>query len=81
VLTDDQAETDTLWERLTADGGTESQCGWLKDRYGVSWQICPKRLVELLNAEDAEAAGRARDAMMTMRKIDIAALEEAFAGR
>lgn len=78
VLTEDQEETDRLWSTLTADGGAESMCGWLKDRYGVSWQIVPKRLVELINHRDVEAAGRTRDAMMQMKKIDIAALEAAF---
>ena len=78
VLTDGQDETDRLWEKLTADGGTESMCGWLKDRFGVSWQIIPKRLVELINHKDVAAAARARDAMMQMKKIDIAALEAAF---
>lgn len=77
VLTEDQGETDALWAALTADGGAESMCGWLKDRYGVSWQITPKRLVELLNHDDAETASRARAAMMRMNKIDIAALERA----
>ncbi|MEM7446377.1 MAG: VOC family protein [Pseudomonadota bacterium] len=80
VLTEDQAETDALWEQLTADGGAEGMCAWLKDRYGVSWQIVPKRLVELINHPDKQAAGRAREAMMQMKKIDIAALEAAFAG-
>ncbi|MGJ8559357.1 MAG: VOC family protein [Litorimonas sp.] len=55
VLTDDQAETDELWESLTADGGEESMCGWLKDKYGVSWQVTPHRLVELTNSEDHDA--------------------------
>ena len=79
VLTEDQAETDKLWESLT-DGGEESMCGWLKDRYGVSWQITPKRMVELVNHEDQAAATRARAAMFEMKKINIAALEAAFLG-
>ncbi len=78
VLTEDQDETDTLWYALTSDGGKESMCGWLKDKFGVSWQICPKRLVELINHEDGAAASRARNAMMKMKKIDIALLEAAF---
>lgn len=78
VLTEDQAETDRLWNALTADGGSESQCGWLKDRYGVSWQVVPKALPRLLGDPDREAAGRAMQAMMKMAKIDIAALEAAF---
>ena len=79
VLTADQAETDKLWEALT-DGGEESMCGWLKDRYGISWQITPKRMVELVNHEDQTAATRAREAMFEMKKINIAALEAAFLG-
>ncbi len=80
VLTEDQEETDLLWSRLTADGGQEAMCAWLKDRFGVSWQIVPRRLIELIHHDDAAAAARARAAMMQMRKIDIAALEAAFRG-
>jgi predicted 3-demethylubiquinone-9 3-methyltransferase (glyoxalase superfamily) len=80
VMTEDQAETDRLWDALVADGGRESQCGWLKDRYGLSWQIVPRALVRLLSDPDREAAGRAMDAMLKMRKIDIAGLEAAHAG-
>lgn len=80
VRTDDQAETDRLWSSLTADGGEESQCGWLKDRFGVSWQITPKRLIELSNHPDRAAADRVRTAMLQMKKIDIATLEAAFKG-
>ncbi len=80
VPTKDQAETDRLWAALTADGGRESQCGWLVDRFGVSWQIVPEALVRMLYAEDREAAGRAQAAMMEMRKLDIGALEAAFYG-
>jgi len=78
VLTEDQAETDRLWDALTANGGEESMCGWLKDKYGVSWQITPRRLVELTNSDDHAAAERARQAMFTMKKIDIAAIEAAY---
>jgi len=78
ILTDDQAETDRLWQVLT-EGGEESQCGWLIDRYGLSWQIVPRRLPELLADPDPERAGRAMQAMMHMKKIDIATLEAAVA--
>jgi len=78
VLTKDQQETDRLWMALTSQGGQESRCGWLKDRFGVSWQIVPERLLELLTSEDRAAAGRVMDAMMKMIKIDIAALDRAY---
>ncbi|MED7928457.1 VOC family protein [Nonomuraea sp. LP-02] len=74
-----QEEVDELWARLTADGGEESQCGWLKDRWGLSWQIVPSRLPELISDPDPGRAGRAMKAMLGMRKIDIRALEEAAA--
>ena len=77
VRCDDQAEVDRLWNELTRDGGEESMCGWLKDRYGLSWQIVPDRLVELLGDPDPERASRATQAMLQMRKIDIEALEAA----
>ena len=80
VLTEDQHETDRLWAKLLEGGGKESQYGWLKDRYGLSWQIVPKALPRMLGATDMEAAGRAQEAMMTMKKIDIAKLEAAFHG-
>lgn len=80
VLTEDQTETDRLWEALTSDGGEESMCGWLKDRFGVSWQIVPKKLVQLSNHPDKAVAGRVREAMMKMKKINIAALEAAAQG-
>lgn len=78
VLTKDQAETDRLWSALLADGGKESMCGWLIDRFGISWQIVPEVLPRLFNDPDTAAASRARAAMMQMKKIDIAALETAF---
>ena len=77
VMCDDQAEVDRLWDGLTADGGQESACGWLKDKWGVSWQITPRRLMELNSDPDPARARRSMEAMMTMRKIDIAALEAA----
>ena len=76
VATDDQAETDRYWEAITGNGGTESVCGWCKDRFGLSWQITPRRLTELM-AQGGETAQRAFAAMMEMKKIDIAALERA----
>jgi predicted 3-demethylubiquinone-9 3-methyltransferase (glyoxalase superfamily)/uncharacterized protein YndB with AHSA1/START domain len=80
VLTKDQTETDRLWTALLAGGGEESMCGWLVDRYGVSWQITPEALMRMQVSEDQVAAERARQAMYKMRKIDIAALEAAFRG-
>jgi predicted 3-demethylubiquinone-9 3-methyltransferase (glyoxalase superfamily) len=78
VLTADQAETDTLWNRLSADGGEEQMCGWLRDRFGIHWQIVPEALPRLMHSGDAAAAGRVQGALMQMRKIDISALEAAF---
>jgi predicted 3-demethylubiquinone-9 3-methyltransferase (glyoxalase superfamily) len=77
VETDDQAESDRLWYGLTADGGEESVCGWLKDRYGVSWQVFPRRLTELTTSPDAKVAAAATAEMMKQKKIDIAAIEAA----
>jgi predicted 3-demethylubiquinone-9 3-methyltransferase (glyoxalase superfamily) len=74
---DDQAEVDRLWDALTADGGDPGPCGWLKDRFGVSWQIVPRRLNELTADPDPEHARRAMEAMLKMGKIDIAELERA----
>ena len=73
----DQAETDRLWAALTADGGSEIACGWLKDRWGVFWQVTPTRLMELIKDPDQDRARRAMEAMMNMVKIDIAELERA----
>ncbi|RIK23650.1 MAG: hypothetical protein DCC52_13065 [Chloroflexi bacterium] len=75
-----QQEVDALWEKLTADGGEESMCGWLKDKYGLSWQIIPTILVKLMNDSDLVKANRVMQAMLKMRKIDIKALEDAYAG-
>lgn len=80
VLTKDQAETDALWDKLLEGGGQESMCGWLEDKYGVAWQITPEILIRLICDEDQEAGRRAQQAMMQMRKIDIAAIKAAFAG-
>jgi predicted 3-demethylubiquinone-9 3-methyltransferase (glyoxalase superfamily) len=80
VHCEDQAEVDRLWSALTADGGEESMCGWLKDRYGLSWQIVPDRLSELFADPDPERAQRAMQAMLKMQKIDVAALEAAADG-
>jgi predicted 3-demethylubiquinone-9 3-methyltransferase (glyoxalase superfamily) len=80
VQTDDQEETDRLWNALIADGGEESMCGWLKDKWGVSWQITPKALLRAISTDDRAAAERAMAVMMKMRKIDIAAIEAALKG-
>jgi predicted 3-demethylubiquinone-9 3-methyltransferase (glyoxalase superfamily) len=80
VATDGQSETDRLWTALTSNGGEESQCGWLKDRYGVSWQIFPKRLIELTTSADKEVSSKAMAAMMKQMKIDIATIETAVLG-
>jgi predicted 3-demethylubiquinone-9 3-methyltransferase (glyoxalase superfamily) len=79
VATDDQAETDRYWDAIVGNGGEESACGWCKDRFGLSWQITPRRLTDLL-ARGGEPALRAFEAMTTMRRIDIAALDRAVAG-
>ena len=76
----DQAEVDHYWDALTADGGEESQCGWLKDKFGVSWQVTPTRLTELLSQSDAETASRVVQCFMTMKRLDIAEIEKAAAG-
>ncbi len=76
----DQAEVDRLWQKLTEGGGEPSVCGWLKDRYGVSWQVIPRRLTELLEAPDRDGAARVMKAMLEMTKIDVAKLEAAYAG-
>ena len=81
VMAQDQEETDRLWAALTAGGGHEGQCAWLKDRYGLSWQIVPEALPRLLSDPDREAAGRVMQAMMSMRKIEISQLEAAYRGQ
>lgn len=77
VVTENQEETDRYWNAIVDNGGTESACGWCKDRWGHSWQITPKLLLDLTTSSDRDKAKRAFDAMMTMRKIDIAALQAA----
>jgi predicted 3-demethylubiquinone-9 3-methyltransferase (glyoxalase superfamily) len=77
---DDQEEVDHYWARLTEGGGQPGPCGWLKDRYGVSWQVVPKRLLDLVGDPDQEKAARTTRAMLAMGKLDIAALEKAHAG-
>jgi predicted 3-demethylubiquinone-9 3-methyltransferase (glyoxalase superfamily) len=80
VTTENQEETDYYWDKLTADGGQESACGWLKDKFGLSWQITPRQLTDLLSSKDKQKAARVMQAMMTMKKIDIAELERAAKG-
>jgi predicted 3-demethylubiquinone-9 3-methyltransferase (glyoxalase superfamily) len=80
VLTGDQAETDRYWNAIIGHGGTESQCGWCKDRWGLSWQITPRALMEAMADPDRAAAKRAFEAMMEMKKIDIAAIQAARRG-
>jgi predicted 3-demethylubiquinone-9 3-methyltransferase (glyoxalase superfamily) len=77
----DQEEVDYYWDSLTADGGEESMCGWLKDRFGVSWQVVPRRFNELVADTDKEKAGRVMQAMLKMKKLDIAVLEKAYAAQ
>ena len=80
VMTDNQEETDRYWNAITQDGGAESACGWCKDRWGFSWQITPRRLLELTTEKDKAKAKRVFEAMMQMGKIDIAKIEAAAAG-
>lgn len=80
IATDDQAETDRLWQAIIDNGGQASACGWCKDRWGLSWQITPRALIEAINDPDPAAARRAFEAMMQMGKIDIAAIEAARRG-
>ncbi|KQZ34677.1 VOC family protein [Duganella sp. Root1480D1] len=80
IATDDQTETDRLWNAIVSNGGQESECGWCKDRWGLSWQITPRVLMEAISDPDPKAAKRAFDAMMDMKKIDIAKIEKARRG-
>ena len=77
---EDQAEVDRYWDALIADGGEPSVCGWLKDRFGVSWQVVPRVLPEMLNSADGPAAKRALEAMLQMTKLDVAKLRDAYEG-
>ena len=81
VRTEDQAETDRLWNAVVDNGGQESQCGWCKDKWGLSWQITPRQLIDIYNDPDPAATKRAMEAMFTMKKIDIAAIEAARQGK
>src|SRR5450755_2542116 len=80
VFTDTQEETDHYWNAIVKGGGQESVCGWCKDKFGLSWQIIPRALIEAMSEPDAAAAKRAMDAMMTMKKIDIGKIEAARRG-
>ena len=80
ISTDDQAETDRLWNAIVGNGGQEVECGWCRDRWGLSWQISPRALTDAVTGPDRAAAKRVFDAMMTMKKIDIAAIEAARRG-
>jgi predicted 3-demethylubiquinone-9 3-methyltransferase (glyoxalase superfamily) len=80
VVTEDQAETDKYWNAIVGNGGQESDCGWCKDKWGFSWQITPRVLLEATTTSDPAAAKRAFDAMMTMKKIDVATIEAALKG-
>jgi len=80
VETENQEETDRYWDAIVGNGGQESNCGWCKDKWGLSWQITPRALSDAMTSPDKAGAKRAMKSMMTMRKIDIAAIERAFAG-
>jgi predicted 3-demethylubiquinone-9 3-methyltransferase (glyoxalase superfamily) len=77
---EDQAEVDRFWDALVQGGGAHSVCGWLKDRFGVSWQVVPRQLNEMLESSDTEAAARAMEAMLKMQKIEVEKLREAYEG-
>jgi predicted 3-demethylubiquinone-9 3-methyltransferase (glyoxalase superfamily) len=81
VNCEDQEEVDYYWSKLTADGGQESACGWLKDKYGISWQITPKQIFALLEDKDTKKVGRAMEVMMKMRKIEWQKMKDAFDGK
>ena len=75
-----QAEVDYFWQKLTADGGQESECGWLRDKFGLSWQVTPTVLIEMLHDKDPKKSGRVMNAMMQMQQIDMSKLKAAYAG-
>ncbi len=81
VSCENQTEVDYFWDKFTADGGEESMCGWLKDKYGLSWQIVPKQLGELMGDSDPEKSGRVMQAMLKMQKIIVADLQKAYDGK
>jgi predicted 3-demethylubiquinone-9 3-methyltransferase (glyoxalase superfamily) len=81
VHCDTQNEVDYFWDKLTADGGRESACGWLRDKFGVSWQVTPTVLIDMLHDKNSEKAGRVMKAMLQMQKIDIGKLKDAYAGK
>ena len=78
ILCEDQEEVNYFWDHLTSGGGQESMCGWCRDKFGLSWQVVPLRLIEIMKSGDPEKTGKATDAMLKMRKIDIAELEKAY---
>ena len=81
VMCDDQEEVDRLWSRLTSGGGKEVQCGWLKDKFGLSWQIVPKAFMDMVSDKDAEKVKRVMASMMQMVKLDVAKLQKAYDGK
>jgi predicted 3-demethylubiquinone-9 3-methyltransferase (glyoxalase superfamily) len=81
IYTEDQEQTDRYWDALTADGGEELVCGWLKDKFGVHWQVTPRLMMDALASDDAEGRKRAFEAMLTMRKLIVADLQAAYDGR
>ena len=81
VNCEDQDEIDYFWSRLTADGGEESQCGWLKDKFGLSWQIIPENMNDLVAGPDPEGSKRAMEAMLKMNKLDVQKLQDAYDGK
>lgn len=81
VSCEDQTEVDYFWEKLISDGGEESMCGWLKDKFGLSWQIVPKQFDEMISSKDGAAVARAFAEIMKMKKLDVAVIQKAFDGK